>query len=98
MVEPYIKTECDEYILYEYKTKYTYLFFVLLAIMLSGSFIHNPFISISGGIALAAYYFTVHTKHTKIYSQIKKAKQKNLLELTGSKLSFSNPLKVKILK
>jgi hypothetical protein len=99
MFKPYYKVEeVGEFVVYELKTAYIYAMYCILAIMAVGFFTNTFALLIPGSIMMLLYFLFVSTKFIKITRITKRAAQMNSVTISGSKWSFSDPLRIKIHK
>lgn len=99
MLKPYQKIEeVDDFIVYEFKTFYLYLMYGIFGTLAMGYFQGSSILSISGIILMVAYFLLVSTQYLEVNKKIKQASEASSVEVSGSKWSFSNPLRVKIKK
>jgi hypothetical protein len=99
MFKPYEQVEdVGEFVVYEFKAGYLYAMYGILAIMILG-FLTNTFaLLIPGSIMMILYFLFVSIKYIKIRRIMKRAILPNSISVSGSKWSFSNPLRIKIRK
>jgi hypothetical protein len=97
MFKPFEQVEdVGGFIVYEFKTGYLYAMYCILAIMAVG-FLTNAFgLLILGSIMMILYFLFVSTKYIKIRRIMKRAILTNSISVSGSKWSFSDPLRIKI--
>ena len=99
MLKPYRKIkETEEYITYEFKTLYLYLMYGTLVLLAIGYFTDIFLLMGLGGFLMLLYLLVVTTQYYPLCNKIKKASKASSVEISGSKFSFSNPLRVKIKK
>lgn len=99
MLSPYRQVvESDEFVVYEFKTIYLYAMYGILAVIAGGYFGGISLLSTVGTMLMVLYFLFVSTRYMKLNGSIKRAAKTASVEMSGSKTSFSNPLRVKIRK
>ena len=96
-MKPYrIVDESETHVTYEYRTAYTWALYVMLLIMVAGMVIPNDVLTIVGGAGIAIYFIAKLALGNEANSRIRKAMQSNAVQLSGSKASFGNPLRIRV--
>jgi hypothetical protein len=90
--------EDDQFVTYEFRTIYIYVLYVVLAIMLTGFWTNQTWLSVVGGSLMALYFFTVSLPYMPLHRKIRKAMREGSVTFSGSKWSFGNPLTIKLKK
>lgn len=90
--------ETEETLTFEYKTAYLYFIYLIVAILAIGFFIDNYSIMTIGMILMGIYFVVVSRQYRELDKVIKKASTLSPAELSGSKWSFSNPLRITVRK
>ena len=99
MMKPYkVVNEDDQWVTYEFRTIYMYLLYVILAVALAGFWTGIGWLSFAGGGLMVLFFLTVSIPAIPFHSRIRKAMRQNGVELSGSKWSFVQPLKIKLVK
>jgi hypothetical protein len=98
-MKPYkIVDEDETHITYEYRTAYTWTLYAALLVMVAGMVIPNDLLTFVGGALIALYFVAKVTLGNDVNSRIRTAMQSNTVQLSGSKASFANPLRIKVPK
>jgi len=90
--------EDEEFIIYEFRTIQLYILYFIASLMVIGSIIDSPILSISGAVMMFIYFITVSLPYLCLNRKIKEAMKDSAIELSGSKFSFTQPLQIKISK
>lgn len=99
MLKPYHQIEeTEEFVTYEYNTLYLYILYGILGMLAVGFFSGVPVLSVTGAILMVLYFLLVSIQYKGLSAKIKLAAKTSSVEMSGSKWSFSNPLRVKIKK
>ena len=99
MLRPYRQVEeTDDHMVYEFRTIYLYLLYGILGIIAVGYFASMPVLSIAGIVLMVLYFLLVSTQYMGFSAKIKRVAKASSVEISGSKWSFSSPLRVKIKK
>ena len=97
LFKPYkIISEDDHYTVYEFKTAYLYIMYGFLLLMILGWIYNIRAIAIVGAAFMILYYLTVSMNYKNVNKKIKRATQDSSVEISGSKWSFTNPLRIRI--
>lgn len=97
MFKPYKQVEeAGEFVVYEFKTVYLYALYCILVVMAVGYLASISALLVSGGILMIIYFFLVSTQYIKLGRITKRAAQTKSVEMSGSKWSFSKPLRIKV--
>ncbi|MHC4394508.1 MAG: hypothetical protein ACYS1A_02520 [Planctomycetota bacterium] len=97
MFKPYKEIErTDEFTVYEFKTIYLWLLYLILAIIAMGYLADIMVLAIVGLISMFLYFAVVSTQYMSLNRKIKKATKEGAVEISGSKWSFQKPVRVKI--
>ncbi len=83
---------------YQYLTGYTWFTNAILLVFMLSMLYPSDFLRLLGSISLAIYYVVTMVPGRAIKSKIGTATRTNSMQESGSKVSFSNPLKYKIPK
>jgi len=94
--KPYKVEHTNELVVYEFKTVFVYLLHSILAIVAIGYLEKITELSIIGILLLVFYFLFVSTQYLKVGRITKHATRHGSVEVSGSKWSFSNPLRIKI--
>jgi hypothetical protein len=98
-MKPYrIVEESETHVTYEYRTAYTWTLYVVLLVMVVGMVLPNEPLTIVGGAGIAAYFVAKVVLGNEANTRIRKAMQSNAIQLSGSKTSFGNPLRIQVPK
>jgi hypothetical protein len=98
-MKPYrIVEESETHITYEYRTAYTWALYVLLLIMVAGMAMPNDVLTMVGGAGIAAHFIGRIVLGNEANTRIHKAMQLSAVQLSGSKTSFENPMRIRIPK
>lgn len=98
-MKPYkIVEESETHITYEYRTAYTWTLYAALLVMVIGMVISNEPLTLVGGAGIAAYFVAKLSLGSAVNSKIQKAMQSNAVQISGSKASFSSPLRIRVPK
>ena len=99
MFKPYsVVEDTNEEVTYEFKTIYVWVLYGILMIGGIGFAISEPIIGAIAAGCMLIYFFTVSLSYQKLGRTIRKAALTGSVKYTGSKWSFSNPLRVTISK
>lgn len=98
-MKPYrISEENEEFITYEFRSIYLYVLYTIVAFILIGFGTDMPWISYVGMSFMAVYFLIISLPYLPLQRKIRKAMQEGSVEISGSKWSFSKPLKIKMKK
>jgi len=97
MFKPYRLVEGSEkFVVYEFKTIFVYLLYAILLIILVG-YLTNQSVAEFTGIGLMVFYLCfVSTQYMGLSKKIKQASLESTVESSGSKWSFTKPLRIQI--
>ncbi len=99
MLTPYKAIEeTDDYVVYEFRTIYLYLMYGILGMIAAGYFASIYVVSIAGAVLMVLYFLLVSLQYRVLGGKIKRAAKASSVDMSGSKWSFSRPLRVKIKK
>ena len=93
-----ISQENDESIVYEYKTAFLWILYIIVAIIIIGYASKIHILSMIGLGLMLAYFLTVSIRYIVHGKMIRQASSLGAVQFSGSKWSFSNPLRVTIPK
>lgn len=93
---PYSVEYSNDSVVYEYKTLYVYLLYLILATMAAGYFANITELSVLGILLLVGYFLLISTQYIRLGKITKRASISSSVEVSGSKWSFSSPLRIKI--
>ncbi len=91
-------SEDDVSITYEYNSTFTWSLYVILSVILGGMAIENKLLQLIGGAFILMYFLLKLVRGKTISLKIKSALKSGVVELSGNKHSFSNPLRIKVPK
>lgn len=99
MLKPYsiVEVTSDE-TTYEFKTIYLWILYGILAVGGIGFFMKVPILGYIAGGCMLVYFLTVSLQYRKLGAITKQAALNGSVRYSGSKWSFSNPLRVAIPK
>jgi len=98
-MHPYrILEETDEHTVYEFRTYLLYGLYGSLAMMLAGMATGNVWLDRIGFGLILLYLVMVSIPSWFLLRKFRVAMRRGSIELSGSKWSFTNPLRVKIKK
>lgn len=98
-MSPYkIIDENETHITYEYRSAYTWTLYAVAIILGVGLAIPSDFMTMLGGLLIAAYFIAKLGLGSDATARIKRAMQVSAAEISGNKLSFSNPLRIRVPK
>lgn len=96
---PYkVVSEDATHVTYEYRTAYTWTLYAALAVLLLGATLPNDAVTVAGAVAVAIYFIVKLTLGREVMARVKKALASNSVQLSGNKVSFSNPLRIRVPK
>ena len=99
MLKPYsIVEETSDETTFEFKTIYLWLLYGILAVGGIGLFLKEPILGYVAGGCMLVYFLTVSLQYRKLGAMTKQAALNGSVKYSGSKWSFSNPLRVTIPK
>ena len=99
MFKPYsVVEETHEEVTYEFKTIYLWILYGILIIGGIGLATKEPIIGTVATGCMLIYFFTVSLPYQKLAKIIKRAALTGSVKYSGSKWSFSNPLRMTISK
>ena len=97
MLKPYtVFEETTEEITYELKTIYLWILYGILLVCVIGIAFKNTVVTTIGSISMVLFFFTVSLHYLKLGSITKQAAITGSVKISGSKWSFSNPLRITI--
>lgn len=70
--------------------------YAILALMAAGYFAKSTALMAVGALLMFLYFVIISPQQSKVSKFIKKAKSVGEPEISGSKWSFSNPLRIKV--
>jgi uncharacterized membrane protein len=98
-MNPYtVVEESASHITYEYRTAYTWALFAVLAVAVFGILSKNDAVATAANWTLLLYFVAKLGLGFEATRRIRRARSANTLELQGNKLSFSNPLRLRVPK
>lgn len=98
-MKPYkVIEETETYTVYEYTTLYVWILYIILTLMVFGYVISQPILIQIGGVSMVLFFLLVSLPYMKLGRIQRDAMARGTVEFSGSKWSFSNPLRVKIMK
>ena len=98
-MKPYkIVEETDTHVTYEYRTAYTWLLYAAAVVLLAGMASSIKAIEVAGMVMVMLYFVAKVLLGLKVNEKIRQAMASNAIQLTGSRSSFSNPLRIRIPK
>jgi hypothetical protein len=98
-MSPYrIIDESDTHVTYEYRTAYTWTLLAVLAVAVFGIMSKNDAIATAANVAMLLYFVAKLGFGYEATRRIRSATRANSVELRGNKLSFSNPLRLRVPK
>ena len=99
MLKPYsIVEETSDETTFEFKTIYLWGLYGILSVGGIGLFLKEPILGYVAGGCMLAYFLTVSLQYRKLGVMTKQAALNGSVKYSGSKWSFSNPLRVTIPK
>jgi hypothetical protein len=97
LFKPYRQIEVtDEFVVFEFRTGFVYLLYAILLIIGAGYLFNQSVVSYAGVCLMLLYLCLVSTQYRSLSKRISQASAEATVEFSGSKWSFTNPLKVKI--
>lgn len=97
--KPYsIVEETAEETTYEFKTIYLWVLYGIMMVGMIGLALRNTTLMTIGGVCLVVYFFTVSLQYRRFGAITKKAAMIGSVRFSGSKWSFSKPLRIMIRK
>ncbi len=93
-----VVAEDDTHITYEYCTAYTWALYAGVLVFLAGSTIPNDWVMLLGALIVAAQLLLKLLLARDVNRQIRQAMQSQVVEVSGNKASFGNPLTVRLPK
>lgn len=98
-LSPYQIVEEDEsHVTYEYRTAYTWALYGILAAFVAGATIPNDALATTAGVFMTFYFVTKLGLGTEATGRIRRAMKTRSVQLSGSRMSFSNPLRIRVPK
>jgi hypothetical protein len=98
-ISPYrIVDESGSAVTYEYRSAYTWTLYVILAVWAVGIAIPNDTVLAIAIAAALIYFIAKLALGARVTAQIKQATQAGGVQITGSRFSFSNPLRIRVPK
>ena len=99
MLRPYRQVdETGDQVVYEFRTVYLYVLYGIMGVIAAGLLARVSVLSIAGTVLMGLYFLLVSTQYMGLNAKIKRASKSSSVEMSGSKWSFSSPLRVKIRK
>jgi len=96
-MSPYkVVDESEAYVIYEYRTAYTWTLYAILVALAAGISIPNDFLGGLAAVAAVGYFVAKLALGAKVTEQVKQAMQSGGVQISGSKVSFSNPLRIRV--
>ena len=97
LFKPYrLIEETDQFVVYEFRTWFLYLLYAILLTIGVGYFTQQTAISYTSIGLMVLYLCTVTTQYRNLCKKISQATANATAEFSGSKWSFTNPLRVQI--
>lgn len=98
-MRPYrIVEETDTHVTYEYRTGYTWALYAAALVFAMGVALPNQTLSIAGGILVALYFAAKVGLGMAVDEKIRRAMASNAIQISGSKASLRNPLRIRVPK
>ena len=98
-MKPYrIAEENSTHVTYEYQTAYQYALFVIVGVAAVGVLSKSDEVANAGLEAIALYMLTKLVLGFEAIRHIRRATRENTAEFEGTKLSFSDPLRIRVPK
>jgi hypothetical protein len=98
-MNPYrIVEETDTHVTYEYRTAYTWLLYAGMIVLLAGMALSNQAIETAGMVLVGLYFVAKVPLSLKVNEKIRQAMASKAVQISGSRSSFSNPLRIRIPK
>jgi hypothetical protein len=98
-MNPYrIVDESPSHITYEYRTAYTWALFAVLGVAVFGILSKNDALATAANWAMLAYFVAKVGLGFEATRRIRSATRSNAAEIAGNKLSFANPLRIRVPK
>lgn len=99
MLKPYsIVEETPDETTYEFETIYVWILYGILAVGGIAFFMKAPVIGLIAGGCMLVYFLTVSLQYRKLGAITKQAALTGSVRISGSKWSFSKPLRITIRK
>ena len=99
MLKPYsIVDESSNETTFEFRTIYLWILYGIFAVGGIGLFLKEPTLGYVAGGCMLIYFLTVSLQYRKLGAMTKQAALNSSVKYSGSKWSFSNPLRVTIPK
>ena len=86
------------HITYEYNPLCSWWLYLSLGVMLVGFGLSNLWIEVAGAASILVYFATVYFPALKVARAVKRKMVSGHVQLSGSRWSFSNPLRIKALR
>lgn len=97
MFKPYsIVEETPEQITYEFKTIYLWILYFILLLGGTGFVLKEQWLMYTSASAFVLYFLTVSIPYRKLGNITNKAAMEGTVKYSGSKWSFSKPLRVSV--
>ena len=97
MFKPYKEIESnEEFTIYEFKTVYLWTLYLIFAMLVFTYFTGSRILMLVGIASIFLYFALVSSQYMVLNRKMKKAAREATVEISGSKWSFQNPLRVKI--
>lgn len=98
-MNPYrVVDENGTHVTYEFRTAYAWWRYVALIVVMVGVVLPNHAIIMVGAFSVLLYFVAVFGLGMRVNGMIRKAMRSNSVQLSGNKLSFKNPLRIRIPK
>jgi hypothetical protein len=98
-VKPYrIAEESATHVTYEYQTTYQYVLFAIVGVAAVGVLTNDDRVANAGLAALIVYFVAKLVLGFGPIRHIRRATRANTVEFQGTKLSFSDPLRIRVPK
>jgi hypothetical protein len=98
-MKPYrIAEETPTHVTYEHQTAYQYVLLALVSVGATGVLAHSDRVASAGLAGLAVYALAKLALGFEAILHIRRATRANTAEVEGTKLSFTNPLRVRVPK
>ena|ERR1044071_9198438 len=97
LLSPYQVIDSSEHhITYEYRTAYTWTLYAILVLLLAGVTLENNLLATIAAIATLLYFAAKLLLGNKVAAQIKQAMRSGGVQITGSRTSFNDPLRIRV--
>jgi hypothetical protein len=99
MFKPYsIVEETPEETIYEFKTIYLWILYGIVIVGMIGLVLRITTLTTVGGVCMVIYFLTVSLQYRRLGTITKQAAMTGSVKFSGSKASFSKPLRITITK